>query len=91
MLLREYNQSTFIILKAAYLYYIKGLSQNEISDKLQVSITTVSRFIKKAKDEKIIEFVIKDPYIECIHLEEKLKETFGLKDVIIAPDLQLVM
>lgn len=86
MLLREYNQSTFIILKAAYLYYIKGLSQNEISDKLQVSITTVSRFIKKAKDEKIIEFVIKDPYIECIHLEEKLKETFGLKDVIIAPD-----
>lgn len=86
MLLREYNQSTFIILKAAYLYYIKGLSQNEIADKLQVSITTVSRFIKKAKDEKIIEFVIKDPYIECIHLEEKLKETFGLKDVIIAPD-----
>lgn len=86
MVLRDYNQSTSIILKAAYLYYMKSLSQNEIADKLQVSITTVSRLIKKAKDEKIIEFVIKDPYIECIHLEEELKETFGLKDVIIAPD-----
>ena len=86
MLSEVYNQSTFLILKAAYLYYIKGVSQNEIADKLQISITTVSRLIKKAKDEKIIEFVIKDPYIECINLEEKLKETFGLKDVIIAPN-----
>lgn len=86
MLPEVYNQSTCIILKAAYLYYIKGLSQNKIADRLQISITTVSRLIKRAKDEKIIEFVIKDPYIECIHLEEKLKETFGLKDVIIAPD-----
>jgi deoxyribonucleoside regulator len=86
MLPEVYNQSTFIIVKAAYLYYIKGVSQNEIADKLQISVTTVSRLIKKAKDEKIIEFVIKDPYIECIRLEEKLKETFGLKDVVIAPD-----
>ncbi|MBV7273446.1 winged helix-turn-helix transcriptional regulator [Clostridium sp. PL3] len=85
MLPEVYNQSTFIILKTAYLYYIKGVSQNEIADKLQISVTTVSRLIKKAKDEKIIEFVIKDPYIECINLEERLKETFGLKDVVIAP------
>ena len=81
-----YNQSTFIILKAAYLYYIKDLSQNEIADMLNISVTTVSRLIKKAKDEKIVEFVIRDPYIECIHLEEELKKTFGLKDVIIAPN-----
>lgn len=86
MLPEVYNQSTFIILKAAYLYYIKGVSQNEIADKLQISITTVSRLLKKAKSERIIEFVIKDPYIECINLEEKLKEKFGLKEVIIAPD-----
>ncbi|MHC6178497.1 sigma factor-like helix-turn-helix DNA-binding protein [Clostridium sp. JNZ X4-2] len=81
-----YNQSTFIILKAAYLYYIKDMSQNEIADILNISITTVSRLIKKAKDEKIVEFVIRDPYIKCIHLEEKLKQAFKLKEVIIAPN-----
>lgn len=80
-----YNQSTFIILKAAYLYYIKDIPQNEIAEMLNISITTVSRLIKKAKEEKIVEFVIRDPYIDCIRLEQELQETFGLKDVIIAP------
>lgn len=80
-----YNQSTFIILKAAYLYYIKDKSQNEISDILNISVPTVSRLIKKAKEEKIVEFVIRDPYLECIDLEERLKKEFNLRDVVIAP------
>ena len=80
-----YNQSTFIILKAAYLYYLKDKSQNEIADVLNISVPTVSRLIKKAKEEKIVEFVIRDPYLDCIDLEEKLKKEFKLKDVVIAP------
>ena len=80
-----YNQSTFLILKAAYLYYLKDKPQNEIAEILNISIPTVSRLIKKAKDEKIVEFVIRDPYIQCIDLEENIKKTFGLKDVIVAP------
>lgn len=81
-----YNQSNFAILKAAYLYYIKNVPQIEIAEKMNISITTVSRLIKKAREEKIVEFVIRDPYIECMYLEEKLLKTFGLKDVIIAPN-----
>ncbi|MGI6588671.1 MAG: sugar-binding transcriptional regulator [Peptococcia bacterium] len=80
-----YNQSTFIILKAAYLYYLKDKAQNEIADILNISVPTVSRLIKKAKEEKIVEFVIRDPYLECIDLEENLKKEFKLKDVVIAP------
>lgn len=80
-----YNQSTFLIVKAAYLYYIMDIPQNEIANMLQISITTVSRLLKKAKEEKIIEFVIRDPYVECIYLEESMREAFGLKEVIIAP------
>lgn len=81
-----YNQSNFAILKSAYLYYIKNLPQTEIAEIMNISVTTVSRLIKKARDEKIIEFVIRDPYIECIYLEEELRKIFGLKDVVIAPN-----
>ncbi len=80
-----YNQSTFLTLKAAYLYYLKGKNQNEVASILNISVPTVSRLIKKAVKEKIIEFVITDPYLSCIELEENLKNNFGLKDVIIAP------
>ena len=83
-----YNQSVFLVLKAAYLYYIDNKSQNEIAKQLKISVATVSRLLKRAKKEKIVEFVIRDPYVECIHLEKSLKEAFGLQDVIIAPGVQ---
>lgn len=85
MVADKYNQSEFLLLKVAYLYYIEDKSQSEIASELKVSITTVSRLLKKAKEEKIVEFVIRDPYIDCIRMEKELKDTFGLKDVIIAP------
>lgn len=85
MALSMYDQSQFIILKVAYLYYVNGLTQSSIAEELTISVTTVSRLLKKAKDEKIVEFVIKDPYTHCIELEETLKKKFCLKDVIIAP------
>ena len=80
-----YDQSTFLILKAAYAYYIDGKAQSEIAQDLGISVTTVSRLLKKAKDDHIIEFVIRDSYIECLRLGKELKEQFNLKDVIIAP------
>ncbi len=80
-----YNQSAFLIIKIAHMYYMENYSQRDIANKLNISITTVSRLLKKAKADKIVEFVIRDPYVECISLESSLKKTFGLKEVIIAP------
>ena len=44
-----YNQSVFLVLKAAYLYYIDNKSQNEIAKQLKISVATVSRLLKRAK------------------------------------------
>lgn len=81
----KYDQSKFLVLKAAYLYFISGLSQYEISTELGVSVTTVSRLLKKAKNDHIIEFVIRDPLVDCLRLEKDLKRRLGLKEVVIAP------
>ncbi len=80
-----YSQSTFLVIKTAYLYYIEDYSQREISKMLGISIPTVSRLLTKAKEQKIVDFVITNPYMGCIHLEEEIKSRFGLKDVIITP------
>ena len=54
MKLDKYDQSVFLVLKAAYQYYILDRSQNQIAKDLDVSVTTVSRLLKRARDEKII-------------------------------------
>lgn len=81
----KYDQSTFLVLKAAYFYFISGKSQNQIADELEVSLTTVSRLLRRAKEEKIIEFVIRDPFVKCIEIEEELKSLLGINELIIAP------
>ncbi len=81
----KYDQSTFLVLKAAYLYYLSGKPQTLIAEELGVSLTTVSRLLKRAKEEKIIEFVIRDPFVECIKVEQQLKDFLGIKEVVIAP------
>ncbi len=87
MAVDKYQHSVSLVLKVAYLYYIENKPQSEISSLLGISITTVSRLLSKAKEDKIVEFVIRDPYIECIHLEEALKKQFHLQDVIITPGI----
>lgn len=84
-----YNQSKYLILKAAYLYYLKDKSQNEIAEMMNISIPTVSRLIKRAKEERIVEFVIRNPYIDCIDMEDAIKNAFNLSDVVVAPILSM--
>ncbi len=80
-----YNQSICIVLKAANLYYTEGKSQKEIARILMISEATVSRLLKRAKQEAIVSFVIQKPYTSCLELERKLKKIYGLSEVIVVP------
>jgi DNA-binding transcriptional regulator LsrR (DeoR family) len=82
-----FNQSTWVALKAADLYYKQNKSQKEISEILQVSTSTVSRLLKRAAKENIVSFVIQEPYAECLDLKRKLKSKYGLKEVIVVPPI----
>lgn len=80
-----YMQSTNLILKAADMYYNQGIRQQEISEKLEISISTVSRLLKKAKEQEIVRFTIDQKYLECLTLETELQQRYGLREVIVAP------
>ncbi|WP_329887846.1 sugar-binding transcriptional regulator [Pseudoramibacter faecis] len=83
--LDKYEQSSFLIIKVTYMYYLSGISQSNIAKELGISVTTVSRLLKKGREKNIIEFVIRDSFVECLKLEKDFKKIFGLMDVVIAP------
>lgn len=80
-----YNQSTWIALKAASYYFEQDKSLKEVAQLLNVSESTVSRLIHRAKNEKIVEFIIRNPYKLCLDLEQKLLAQYQLKEVIVTP------
>ena len=80
-----FNQSRCAVLRAASLYYLEGCSQKSIAQQLDVSVPTVSRLLKKAREDGLVSFVIPRPYMECLELERKLRECYGLEEVIVVP------
>jgi len=73
-------------LKAAKYYYNEDLTQQEIADRLYLSRPTVSKMLKEAKEEGIVQFKIVDIKNKCnmFELEEKLMSKYNLKNVIVA-------
>ena len=80
-----FNQSRCAVLRAASLYYLEGCSQKSIAQQLDVSVPTVSRLLKKAREDGLVSFVIPRPYMECLELERNLRECYGLEEVIVVP------
>lgn len=76
---------TRILVKVSQLYYIEGLTQSEISNKLGIYRTTISRLLKKAKENGIVNITIKSDNNECFELEKGMEKRFGLKETCIVP------
>lgn len=70
-------------LRSLYYLYEKGYTQTEIAKRLNISRVTLSKWLEEAKAEKMIKFQIVDVRGELplLHLEEEMKELFGLRDV----------
>lgn len=68
-----------VIRRVAYYYFVDKLSQKEIGENLGLSQAQVSRYIRKAKQDKVVIITVKDSYIT--ELEKELCKRFKLKKV----------
>lgn len=71
--------------RAAWHYYIEGLTQEKISEALGIGRIKVHRILSAAREEGIVQFRIRDSVVDCVVLEQKLKERFGLRHVTVVP------
>ena len=70
-----------LIAKIAYLYYFENMDLKAIGNLFGVSYATISRLLKKGREDGIINIVINSQYEKEVELEEKLKNALGLKEI----------
>ena len=60
--------------RAAWLYFVAGLTQAQIGKKLGLNRTRVNRLLAQARDQGLVQINITGRLASCVELEEKLKQ-----------------
>ncbi|MFV0396313.1 MAG: sugar-binding transcriptional regulator, partial [Coprobacillaceae bacterium] len=74
-----------ILSQVAYMHFVEGKSQSIIAEELGIYRTTISRMIKQAREEGVVEIQIKDFDSKIYALESYIKEMYGLQYINIVP------
>lgn len=72
-------------LRAAWMYFIEEMTQNDIARQLGVGRVTVVRLLSDARARHEIKFSLERSVPECIGLERELEQRFGLKEAVVVP------
>ncbi len=76
-----------LITEVAGLYYINGLTQEDLAQHFGTSRSTISRLLKQAHDAGIVEIHVRARPDRAQKLEQALQARFGLKRLLCAIDL----
>ncbi|WP_421695321.1 sugar-binding transcriptional regulator [Aestuariivirga sp.] len=73
-------------MRIAWMYYVEGLTQNEIADRLGIGRVTVVRNINEAIRQREVKIWIEGEVSECFELEAELKDAFGFREAVVVPE-----
>jgi DNA-binding transcriptional regulator LsrR (DeoR family) len=77
-----------LIAKVAHMYYVQGMRQNEIVERLNVHQSTVSRLLKRAEREGIVRISVAPPAGIHSELEQALESQYRLKQALVVDCLE---
>lgn len=77
------NVEKRLIFRVLDMYYNLGLSQEKISKKINVSRSTISRMLTKAKKNNFVSIKINYPNEILLELEKNFEDKFGLQESVI--------
>lgn len=72
-------------IRAAWIYYVEGLTQNEVAAALGINRVMVTRLLSEARRRSEVVIRIASDLAELTGLERRLEERFGLDRAIVAP------
>jgi DNA-binding transcriptional regulator LsrR (DeoR family) len=72
-------------IRAAWMYFIEQMTQNEIAEVLGVGRVTIVRMLADARARSEVKIAIESELVEIVRLERELEKTFGLQQAFVAP------
>ncbi|WP_064692937.1 sugar-binding transcriptional regulator [Rhizobium aegyptiacum] len=76
-----------LAVRAAWLHYAGGLTQSDVARRLGIPSVKAHRLIARAVADGVVKVTIDGDIVECVELETRLAERFGLQYCEVAPDL----
>jgi DNA-binding transcriptional regulator LsrR (DeoR family) len=83
--------------QVAWAYYVEGLTQEGVAEKLGATRLRVNKAISEAHRRGLVRITFNTAFAACAELESALRETFGLKQAYVAPapldqkDVQMIV
>ena len=77
------DEKLIVEMMVSELYFLKKYDQGKIAKKLGYSRATISRLLKRALEDGIVEVKIKNPLKEAVEIENALKVRYSLEKVVV--------
>ncbi|WP_249641484.1 MULTISPECIES: sugar-binding transcriptional regulator [unclassified Enterococcus] len=74
-----------LLVRIAEMYYQEDKNQSQISKELNIHRTTISRLLKRSREEGVVQILINYDMAGTYSLEKRLEERFNLKKAIVIP------
>lgn len=81
------SEETRIRARVVWYYYVGGMTQQEIADRLNMTRLRVNKIVGQARTDGSVEIKVHTPLAECVALEEKLRRRYGLVDATVVPSV----
>lgn len=83
--LEDQNPARRLRLRAAWMYFVEEMTQQEIAQRLGIGRVTVVRLLATARERNEVRIVIGDRLAECVDLERRLETHFGIDEAVVVP------
>lgn len=72
-------------IRAAWLYYVHGLGQEEVARRLNLSRSKVTRLLSQAREAGFVKVSVEHETVESLALADWISNHFGVEEVILTP------
>lgn len=79
------NEEDKLLVKIAQMYYQEDKNQSQISKELNIHRSTISRLLKRSREEGIVNITINYDKAGTYSSEEELEKKYGLEKAIVVP------